>query len=159
MLYLNLLLLIIIANGVPIIANLLFDKRFDHPLDAGRNFIDGKPLFGPSKTIRGIIFSVFITGFAAVLMGLTWKIGLLFGIGAMSGDLFSSFIKRRLGLVSSSMAPGLDQIPESLFPLVIVSPLVGLQWQQILLLVISFIVIEISLSRLLYRLKIRKKPY
>src|SRR6478736_778738 len=36
---------------------------------------------------------------------------------AMAGDLFSSFVKRRLHLASSSMAIGLDHIPESLFPL------------------------------------------
>ena len=34
-----------------------------------------------------------------------------------AGDLFSSFVKRRLDLASSSMAIGLDHIPESFFPL------------------------------------------
>ena len=34
----------------------------------------------------------------------------------MAGDLFSSFVKRRLRLASSSMAIGLDHIPESSFP-------------------------------------------
>jgi hypothetical protein len=35
----------------------------------------------------------------------------------MAGDLFSSFLKRRLNLPPSSPALGLDQVPESLFPL------------------------------------------
>lgn len=157
--YLELMLLLITANGVPIIASLVFGKRFDHPLDSGHNFVDGKPLFGSSKTIRGIILAVIFTGFSAVILGLSWEIGLLFGIGAMSGDLLSSFIKRRLGFETSSMALGLDQIPESLFPLVLVSPFIGLHWWQILLLVILFIVVELGLSRVLYRLHIRKRPY
>ena len=35
----------------------------------------------------------------------------------MAGDLLSSFTKRRMRLASSSMAPGIDQVPESVLPL------------------------------------------
>ena len=44
-------------------------------------------------------------------------VGILTTTCAMAGDLFSSFVKRRLHLASSSMAIGLDHIPEFLFPL------------------------------------------
>ena len=42
-----------LANGTPIVAKKVFGRRFSFPLDAGTIFFDGRPLFGPSKTIRG----------------------------------------------------------------------------------------------------------
>ena len=45
-------------------------------------------------------------------IGLDWTIGLLVSVTTMIGDLFSSFAKRRMNLAPSSMALGLDQIPE-----------------------------------------------
>src|SRR5262245_45390103 len=36
---------------------------------------------------------------------------------AMTGDLISSFVKRRMGLAPSDRVTGVDQIPESVLPL------------------------------------------
>ena len=93
------------------------------------------------------------------MLNLSWKLGLLIGVWAMIGDLLSSFVKRRLGMAPSSKALGLDQIPEAFFPLVAVSTMLGLGWWQITYLTLLFMVIELSLSRVLYKFKIRKKPY
>ena len=115
-LILQLLILLAVANGTPVIAKLLLGDKFAASLDGGAPFGDGRPWFGPSKTIRGFVLAVLATTGAAVLLGLGWKMGVLVGTMAMAGDLLSSFVKRRLGLVPSSQAIGLDQIPESLFP-------------------------------------------
>jgi CDP-2,3-bis-(O-geranylgeranyl)-sn-glycerol synthase len=64
---LQILVLITLANGTPIVAKKIFGPRFSFPLDAGTVFFDGRPLFGPSKTIRGILVSVFITTASAHL--------------------------------------------------------------------------------------------
>jgi len=58
---LQLLVLMTLANGTPIVAKKVFGRRFSFPLDAGTIFFDGRPLFGPSKTIRGILISVLLT--------------------------------------------------------------------------------------------------
>ena len=58
----------------------------------------------------------------------------------MAGDLFSSFVKRRLHLPSSSMAIGLDHIPESLFPLLASRWLLPLNILDIVLGVTIFVV-------------------
>src|ERR1035437_11189832 len=47
-----------------------------HPVDGGRGFVDGQPLFGPSKTTRGIVLSVLVTSACAPLLGVQWKIRL-----------------------------------------------------------------------------------
>ena len=65
---------------------------------------------------RGIVVYLLATSNCAAAMGLGWEVGTLVATFAMAGDLFSSFVKRRLHLPSSSMAIGLDHIPESLFP-------------------------------------------
>ena len=77
----------------------------------------------------------------------------------MAGDLLTSFIKRRLAIPPSGMAPGLDQIPESLLPLLGVRGMLDLTWVQIFILVVTFIVLDYVLSYLLYLLRIRKRPY
>lgn len=77
----------------------------------------------------------------------------------MLGDLFSSFVKRRMGLHSSAMALLLDQVPESLFPLVACAPLLELSWTQVLMLTLAFLISELLLSRLAFHLGIRQRPY
>src|SRR5882724_4149014 len=111
------LALLALANGAPVLGKKIFGSRFSRPLDGGIAFVDGRPLFGPSKTIRGILLSLAATTLAAPLLGLDAATGAVAGAAAMAGDLFSSFVKRRLARKSSSQALGLDQLPESLFPL------------------------------------------
>jgi CDP-2,3-bis-(O-geranylgeranyl)-sn-glycerol synthase len=155
---LSILFLLIVANGSPLLAAKLFRGK-GHPLDGGRNFHDGRPLFGSSKTVRGIVAAVTLTPLVSVALGTGWQIGLAIGLFAMLGDLFSSFIKRRLGMAPSSRAPGLDQIPESLFPLLACRTLVELSTFQIMLLVLLFFAGGMLLSRLAFHLGLRKHPY
>src|SRR5258705_959855 len=80
---LQLLVLMTLANGTPIVAKKIFGPRFSFPLDAGTIFFDGRPLFGPSKTIRGILISVLITTPSAPLIGLDLTIGAIVAGAAM----------------------------------------------------------------------------
>src|SRR5258706_7452255 len=112
---LQLLVLMTLANGTPIVAKKIFGPRFSFPLDAGTIFFDGRPLFGPSKTIRGILICVLITTASAPLIGLDLTIGAIVAGAAMAGGLLSSILIRRLNFPPSSQALGLDHVPESLF--------------------------------------------
>lgn len=159
LLYAELLFLLIVANGVPVLAWRLLGSRYATRIDFDKRFVDGKPLFGTSKTWRGVILSILITCLIAILLGFDWQFGAGFAAAAMAGDLLSSFIKRRLDLESSSMALGIDQIPESLFPLLLAFVTLRLDFWEVALLVLLFFVSELLLSRVLYRLKIRKEPY
>ncbi len=156
---LKLLLLLLVANGTPLMVGYLLQRRLDYPLDGHLEAFDGRPLLGPSKTIRGIVSAVVVTAIAASVLGLTWQSGALVGGLAMCGDLISSFIKRRLGMSSSSMALGLDQVPEALLPLWIFRESFGLNWASVAYLVVAFFILELVLSRILYRLHVRKQPY
>ena len=156
---LPLLVLLTLANGTPIVAKKIFGPRFARPLDAGFNFFDGRPLFGHSKTIRGILASIFITTLSAPLVGMGLTIGAIVASAAMAGDLFSSFVKRRLNFPPSSRALGLDQVPESLFPMLACRDALSLTIADIALGVGIFFVGELILSYLLYQVHLRDEPY
>jgi len=155
----KMLVLLAIANGAPILGKKIFGASFNYPLDGGAKFRDGRPLFGPSKTIRGVVLSLIATALAASALGYEWIDGALISALSMLGDLTSSFVKRRLGLPPSSMAPGLDQIPESLFPLLALKARLGLTAWDIAGVVLAFVVLELLLSRLLFGLHLRDRPY
>jgi len=155
----QILVLLTLANGTPIIAKKLFGRRLSRPFDAGILFFDQRPLFGPSKTIRGVLSSILVTTADAVLLGMRPEIGTLVACAAMAGDLFSSFVKRRLNLRSSSQALGLDQVPESLLPLLLCRNIFALSTEDIALGVGVFFVGELILSKILYSLHLRDEPY
>jgi len=153
------LLLILIANGAPILARRLMGNTGACPLDTGRQFIDGEPLFGNQKTVRGLLAALVLTTAAAMLLGLPASIGLLVGGGSMCGDLLTSFIKRRLHIAPSGRAPVLDQVPESLLPAWLAADAIGLDTLDMLIVVVMFILLGQFLSRLLFALNVRKRPY
>jgi CDP-2,3-bis-(O-geranylgeranyl)-sn-glycerol synthase len=157
--HLLLLLLLLLANGSPLIVREILGSRFARPLDGGLRLADDRPLFGETKTIRGFVAALVTTPLASALLGLGWEIGLLIGLFAMLGDLFSSFVKRRLGMPSSSRALGLDQVPESLFPLLACRTLIELAMLEVVVLVVLFSLSELLLSRVAFWLGIRKHPY
>jgi CDP-diglyceride synthetase len=156
---LQLLILLVLANGVPVAAKKILGSRFSFPLDGNLRFVDGRPLFGASKTIRGVVLGVLAPTAGAPLIGLGPEIGALVGSLAMAGDLFSSFVKRRLDMPSSSRARGLDQVPESLLPLLACRDPLSLTLADILAGVIIFSIGDIVFSRVLYAFRLRDRPY
>jgi CDP-2,3-bis-(O-geranylgeranyl)-sn-glycerol synthase len=144
-----LILLLLTANGMPVLLKLALGEHLDYPLDGHRRFIDGRPVFGDTKTIRGIFASLAATSLVAVGIGIPATTGLIVSVSAMLGDLLSSFIKRRLGIPSSKPIAGLDQIPESLLPLLAIRSQFELSWSNVLLLMIGFFILELFFSRLL----------
>ena len=77
----------------------------------------------------------------------------------MAGDLFSSFLKRRISLPTGGKATGLDQVPESLFPLLACRSALPLTAVDVVAAVVIFLAGGLLLSRLLYHLHLRDHPY
>ena len=157
-LILQLLILLVVVNGTPVIVKKLLGNALAPPARLRRALFRW-PIFGPSKTIRGIMVSVLATAICAALMGLGWEVGTLVATFVMAGDLFSSFVKRRLRLASSSMAIGLDHVPESLFPLLASRLLLPLSILDIVVGVTIFVVCALILSPLLFKLNLRDEPH
>ena len=69
------LLLLSLANGSPVIAKRIFGANYAAPVDGNTRFIDGRPLVGPSKTIRGIVVSLVVTSMHLATHPVTSKCG------------------------------------------------------------------------------------
>ncbi len=93
------------------------------PIDFGRTFVDGKRIFGPGKTWRGLIGGTIVGIILGLLLQLIEEsahLGLpsfdplyvvvTLSLGAMLGDLIKSFFKRRLGLSRGRPLPLADQL-------------------------------------------------
>src|SRR5574337_893217 len=95
-----------VSNGAPV----LFGGG--RALDLGKKLF-GKPIFGPNKTIRGLIAGILVgalIGFGeSSVLPYMLAIGVAQSFGAHFGDLLGSFIKRRLGLTSGHNFMGMDQ--------------------------------------------------
>jgi len=107
------------ANATPVIFG------GGHPIDAGRTFFDGKPIFGSHKTFRGFFCGLIVGTLVGFLQTLLSQyvlfqydvhfrydvlLGFMLSLGALVGDLVESFFKRRLGLPPGSSLPIADQL-------------------------------------------------
>ena len=155
----KILLLILVANGAPVLISYLFSHRMSLPVDFGIQLKDQQPIFGATKTWRGIIASIAATVAVSYLLYHEVAIGLSIALLAMCGDLFSSFIKRRLKKPPGSQMLLLDQLPESTFPALLMLYLNHIDLMQVIAIITGFIIIELLLSVLLFRFGIRKHPY
>ncbi|HET8802376.1 MAG TPA: CDP-archaeol synthase [Marinobacter sp.] len=156
---LELFVMLVLANGTPVVAARILKRRWAAPLDGGRLWSDGRPVLGKSKTWRGLVSGALACAMFSLVTGLGFGFGLVFGVLGLLGDLFSSFVKRRLGLPSSARAVGLDQIPEAALPMiyaVIGLPVSG--WIG-LVVVTVFTAANILVSPFLYRWGIRRHPH
>jgi CDP-2,3-bis-(O-geranylgeranyl)-sn-glycerol synthase len=157
LLVLRLLALLAVANTTPLLTHLVISRGM--PLDGGAIFADGRRLLGQSKTIPGFVSGIVATTLLAPLADFSMAIGALAGTTAMAGDLFASFVKRRLAVAPGGRATGLDQIPEALLPAVAVSLFLPLTIVELASVVLAFFVGEIVLARVFFALHLRERPY
>ena len=153
------LFLLTVANGAPILASRILGDTLSWPVDGGAALPDGHRLLGPTMTFRGVVAALAATSLLAPVIGVSWAIGLSIAAMSIAGDLLSSFAKRRMAMAPSSRCTGLDQIPEALIPALGAMPLLVLSVYDVALVVVLFFAGAIVLSRLLFRLKIRRRPY
>jgi len=97
------------ANATPVLAG------GGAKIDFGKNFIDGKRLFGDNKTFRGFFFGWAVgLSIGLVICYFFSFLPLLFAVltpfGALLGDLVAAFLKRRLNIIPGGMLPVIDQI-------------------------------------------------
>jgi CDP-2,3-bis-(O-geranylgeranyl)-sn-glycerol synthase len=108
-----------VANAVPVIFG------GGYPLDAGKLFWDGKPMFGSNKTVRGFFAGLLVGTFAGFVLSSLYQLdgfpqdllfqynillGFTLSLGALTGDLLHSFIKRRIDISPGSPLPVADQL-------------------------------------------------
>ena len=157
--FLQILIIILAANGAPVFTALLLRSRGNLAIDLGRQLPDGYPLFGASKTWRGLASALFASCTLSLYFDYGFSFGLALGSLAMAGDLFSSFVKRRRGLAPSDRFRVWDQVPESLLPSIYAVSFLGVDWWWAMLWSLGFTLIQMLVSRPLFWLHLRQRPY
>lgn len=167
-----------VANAVPVLVG------GGRPVDLGRNFLDGRRIFGDGKTFRGLagglvagtlagIFEAFISSWVIVKLGDVTKLSdvslvtlryeplraLLISCGALLGDMLGSFIKRRMGMKGGAPAPLLDQLTFLLGALILVSFIFAFQLEYAIILVILTPLIHLAANATSYLIGIKRVPW
>jgi hypothetical protein len=121
-------------------------------------WFDRQPVFGDHKTLRGIIVGLLggTAGFS--LLGVEWYVAGTAALLAMLGDLLSSFIKRRFTLPCGKNVVILDQLFESLLPILYLGTVMQLGIGQIILILVLFIAIALTGSCLWNSFACRPAP-
>ena len=145
------LLLLAAAHSAPVLAARALGSRWAAPIDGGAILPDGESLFGAHKTWRGILASLLLCALLAGLLGQPVRLGLIFAALAMSADLLTSGVKRRVHTPVGREIPLLDQIPEALLPLLVLHAALGIGWQTVWLLCGAFLALDLMVLPLRHR--------
>jgi CDP-2,3-bis-(O-geranylgeranyl)-sn-glycerol synthase len=155
-----------LANASPVIGYKIFGK-FNAPMDFGKK-LGGKPIFGPGKTWGGFLFGLFVGTLAGLVQSffqpqsfpvMNTHLALLLSVGALTGDAFGSFVKRRFGFERGKSLPGLDQLGFLVFAILFAYPLAKISSLQIVFLLILTPFLHIGTNIVAYLLKLKKEWY
>lgn len=160
------------ANASPLLVKNFVKKR--HPVDFGKNFIDGRRIFGENKSWEGVVAGVLVGVVVGVaLLPLYGYMpaelaiaGFMQGAGSMVGDLANSFLKRRLGMKPGAPLPVLDQISFMIVSLTLIwltkiDRLVGIKLgaPEALIAICAAMVLHPLTNYIAYLLKLKEVPY
>jgi CDP-2,3-bis-(O-geranylgeranyl)-sn-glycerol synthase len=145
------------ANALPVIAG------GGPPLDLGKKFFDGKPIFGKNKTFRGFFFGLAIGIMVGLLESIFFGYPLLFSVlsplGALMGDLGGAFLKRRLGIAPGGLLPIVDQVDFVVGAILFSLPLTVMYWELAIAVLIITPPIHLFTNFLAYKLKLKNNPW
>jgi len=145
------------ANAVPVVAG------GENPLDFGKNFLDGRPIFGKNKTFQGFFFGLVVgtaVGLAeSVIFGYPFLFGFLLSLGALLGDLAGAFIKRRLELAPGDMLPVVDQIGFVVGAILFSFFLMAPSWEIILIVLLITPPIHLLTNFAAHKLGLKRNPW
>ena len=145
------------ANAVPVIAG------GGKPMDFGRNFFDGKRVFGQNKTFRGFFFGLAV-GIAVglvecFLFGYPVLFSVLSPLGALLGDLAAAFLKRRFGIAPGGLFPVVDQVDFVVGALLFSLPLAIVSWELAVAVILITPPIHLLTNFVAYKLGLKKNPW
>jgi CDP-2,3-bis-(O-geranylgeranyl)-sn-glycerol synthase len=146
------------ANAVPVVFG------GGRPLDFGKTFRDGRPIFGSHKTVRGFLAGLIIgtlvgVGESLVFADYSQLLGFMLSLGAVVGDLVGAFVKRRVGLEPGALMPVIDQIDFVLLALLFSLPIGPPTPLMTLIILTLTIPVHLLTNLLAFLAHIKKSPW
>jgi CDP-2,3-bis-(O-geranylgeranyl)-sn-glycerol synthase len=148
-----------VANGAPVVFG------GGRPVDLGRK-LWGRRIFGDHKTMRGLVMGILsglvVAGAISIYSPELLATGILLTIGAHAGDLFGSFVKRRLNKKEGASWALFDQYLFLAFGLLFALPFVPgtqLNLPGVLVIIVLTGVLHKATNVMAHRAKIKKVPW
>ncbi|MBR9706958.1 MAG: CDP-2,3-bis-(O-geranylgeranyl)-sn-glycerol synthase [Candidatus Diapherotrites archaeon] len=137
------------------------------PLDGGKNWSDGRRVLGDGKTWRGTISGVLmgwvatlsLASVAGSLFSNYILLGILATIGAIFGDLFASFLKRRMFMKRGQQAFLLDQLDFVIGAVAFGAITYLPNWEEFSILIIATIIMHSFANWVAYMIKMKSVPW
>ncbi len=132
-------------------------------MDLGKNFVDGKRVFGNNKTFRGFFFGLAVGVGVGLVEWILFEYPFLFSLltplGALLGDLAAAFLKRRLGIAPGGLFPIVDQVDFVVGAIVFALPLAMVYWELVVATLLITPPIHLLTNFGAYKLKLKKNPW
>jgi CDP-2,3-bis-(O-geranylgeranyl)-sn-glycerol synthase len=145
------------ANAAPVLAG------GGLPMDFGKNFDDGRRVFGQNKTFRGFFFGLAIGILVGIIEVLLFDYPLLFVVlsplGALFGDLAGAFLKRRLNIAPGGLLPVVDQVDFVVGAIVFSLPLSIISLELAVAMLIITPPIHLLTNFAAYKLRLKSNPW
>lgn len=135
------------------------------PIDRGRRFIDGRRILGTNKTIKGFAYGLLlgcIAGLAEAVLFANYaliSVGVVASLGALLGDLFGAFLKRRLDIAPGNPLPVVDQLDFILGAILFTYLLLNVTVGAVLILVIATVPIHLLSNAVAYMLRLKSRRW
>ena len=146
-----------VANGAPVIFG------GGKPIDLGMK-LGGKPIFGGHKTIKGLVTGLasgFIVSFIiSLFLPYLLFTGMALTVGTHVGDLFGSFVKRRLGKHEGASWAVFDQYLFLAAALIFALPFGNLPyWPGTIVIIVLTGVLHKATNVMAHKAKIKEVPW
>jgi len=167
-----------IANATPVLGG------GGRPIDGGKVLRDGYRILGDGKSIRGFVIGVFFGTMVGVaqfiaapylrpllaqfvtitpemdyVLSISIPATFLLSVGALTGDVIGSFIKRRVNVKSGDPSPFLDQLGFIIMALIFAYPLLMPGPIFVVILILTTLGIHWLSNALGYLLGLKKHPW
>ena len=145
------------ANAIPVIFG------SGKPVDFGKSFLDGRPIFGKNKTLKGLFLGMLSGTVVGLVESFLFAYSIFFGFllasGALFGDLMGSFLKRRMGLPPGTLLPVVDQLGFVIGAIVFSYPLEMLSWKIVLLVFTITFPLHLLTNFIAYKMGFKTNPW
>ena len=148
-----------VANSTPVVLG------GGAPIDRGRRLIDGRRILGTNKTIKGFAYGLLLGSLAGLVEAVLFanyaliSVGVIASLGALLGDLFGAFLKRRLDIAPGNPLPVVDQLDFILGAILFAHPLLNVTVGAVLILVIATVPIHLLSNAVAYMLRLKSRRW